>query len=288
MYQHFPRIPRLPRHRLAARVGLAALTLALMLGVITALAGAAYPTSGYAAFTALRKAPTGSTQLTWSPTNHRLTVRLWMTGLAPNSRHPAHIHTGSCARTGGVLYTLPTVYANSAGNAAYTTTLYNVRKGIPRSGWSINVHNGPNLSPAVQFQPIACGNIYNVNPSTRVTQRVRVSLGAASDANQHAWGSTSMWISGRNLVVRVRVGGLAPYSAHAAHIHKGSCARQGGVVYMLKNVVANASGYADGTTVIKGVRTIPRSGWYVNVHRSSNISTQTGFDPIACGNIYAR
>jgi hypothetical protein len=267
---------------------MAALTIALALGVVAALAGAAAPTSAYAAFTSLRKAPTGSVQLTWSPTTHHLTVSLWMTGLAPSSRHPAHIHSGSCAKTGGVLYMLPTVFANSAGNASYTTTLSNVRNGIPRSGWSINVHNGPNLSPATQYQPIACGNIFNATTSTRVTQHASVYLGAASDANQHAWGNTSMWISGNSLVVRVQLGGLAPNSAHAAHIHKGSCARQGAVVYMLRNVVANASGYANVTTVIKGVHSIPRSGWYVNIHRSTNISTQTGFDPIACGTLYAR
>ena len=115
-----------------------------------------------------------------------------------------------------------------------------------------------------------------------------VFLGATSEANQRAWGSTSMWISGNSLVVRVQVGGLVPHSAHAAHIHKGSCASQGAVVYMLRNVVANASGYANVTTVIKGVHSIPHSGWYVNVHRSTNISTQTGFDPTACGNLIAR
>jgi hypothetical protein len=260
----------------------------LALSTVVALAGATYSGSGYAAFASLNKAPSGSTTLTWNPSTHRLAVSLWMTGLAPNSRHPAHIHTGSCANTGGVLYMLPTVLANSAGNASYTTTVFNVRNGIPRSGWSINVHNGPNLSPAVQYQPIACGNIFNPTTSTRVTQRVSVHLGAASDANQHAWGSTSMWISGNSLVVRVQVGGLAPSTAHAAHIHTGSCANQGGVLYMLNNVVANKSGYANVTTVIKGVHSIPRSGWYVNVHRSTNISTQTGFDPIACGNISAR
>jgi len=54
----------------------------------------------------------------------------------------------------------------------------------------------------------------------------------------------------------------------------------------LNNVVANAAGDAHTTTVIPDVEGgIPASGWYVNVHRSTNLTTQTGFDPIACGNV---
>jgi hypothetical protein len=39
------------------------------------------------------------------------------------------------------------------------------------------------------------------------------------------------------------------------------------------------------TTTINNVTSIPSSGWYVNVHHSTVLSTQTGFDPIACGDV---
>ncbi|MGH2481590.1 MAG: hypothetical protein ACRDHW_18205 [Ktedonobacteraceae bacterium] len=39
------------------------------------------------------------------------------------------------------------------------------------------------------------------------------------------------------------------------------------------------------TTTIQNVTGIPSTGWYVNVHRGTDLSTQTGFDPIACGDV---
>lgn len=35
------------------------------------------------------------------------------------------------------------------------------------------------------------------------------------------------------------------------------------------------------------VSSIPTSGWYVNVHRGTMLATQTGFDPISCGNVHS-
>jgi hypothetical protein len=72
---------------------------------------------------------------------------------------------------------------------------------------------------------------------------------------------------------------------HAAHIHAGSCESQGAVVHPLTTVAADASGNANVTTTIDNVSSIPSSGWYVNVHHSTDLSTQTGFNPIACGNV---
>ena len=57
------------------------------------------------------------------------------------------------------------------------------------------------------------------------------------------------------------------------------------VVYMLKNLVGGSDGDATATTVIHGVHSIPEHGWYINVHRTTDLSNQTGFDPISCGNV---
>src|SRR2546430_945203 len=93
--------------------------------------------------------------------------------------------------------------------------------------------------------------------------------------------------SSHTLMVKISLVGLAPNSTHAAHIHHGSCASQGPVVYPLQTVMADASGRASETTTIKNVTSIPSSGWYVNLHHSTVLSTQTGFDPIACGDVRA-
>jgi hypothetical protein len=259
---------------------------ALAAVAVLAFSAWAYPSGDYAAYATLRHAPQGYTTLTWSPQTQSLKVTLWLTGLAPDSGHPAHIHSGTCAHTGGIVYSLPTVYADSAGNASMSTTIRGEWIGIPHDDWSINVHNGPGMGTDAQYEPIVCANVYNPNPYLGDDQYAGSLAGPTPDGSQHAWGSTQLWISGSDMLVRLWMGGLAPYSVHAAHIHSGSCASQGGVVYMLRNVVANASGYSDETTVVHGVTSIPYSGWYVNVHRTTDLSTQTGFDPIACGDVY--
>ena len=268
------------------RIGQAALAVALIATAALALSAWAAPGDAYAGYATLRHAPSGYTRLMWNPQNHSLAVSMWLTGLAPNSVHPAHIHSGDCGNTGGIVYSLPMVYANSSGNASVATTIWGVPGGIPHYGWDINVHNGPGLGTADQYEPILCGNIYNGDTYPLDYQYAGLYLGPTTAANQSAWGNAQLWMSGSDLMVRLQVGGLAPYSVHAAHIHSGSCRWQGGVIYPLKNVVADAYGYSDETTVITGVGGIPYSGWYVNVHNSTYLSTQTGFDPIACGNVY--
>lgn len=268
--------------RLARSAGLLAVLVALAVATMAAAAPAA---GTYQAYASLRHEAHGTAQITWSAGSNRLMVTMRLTGLAPNSTHPAHIHTGSCTQDGPVLYPLANVVANASGIGTSTTTVSGVGGGIPAQGWYINVHNGPGLSPAVQYEPIACGNVFS--PWRGVdSQMSRVWLGAASDPDQHAWGGTQLWIDGDALVVRLWLGGLAPNSRHAAHIHDGSCAYQGGIAYPLNTVVADGTGDAQSTTVIRGVRSIPTGGWYVNVHKGTDLSTQTGFDPIACGNIY--
>jgi hypothetical protein len=216
-----------------------------------------------------------------------LTVTIELTGLAPNSTHPAHIHQGVCTSNGAVIYSLNNVVANAAGNGTSTTTIANIAQGIPASGWYINVHNGPNMTPADQFLPIACGNVNNPNTALTNVQTVKTPLSSANTADQNVSGKASLHLAGKTLTVTVNVHGLTPGSSHAQHIHAGSCENQtpGTILYMLNNLTADSSGNASSTTVINNVSGIPSSGWYINVHRSTDVSTQTGFDPIACGNI---
>jgi hypothetical protein len=165
--------------------------------------------------------------------------------------------------------------------------IHNV-KTIPASGWFVNVHNGPGLVAADEAASIVCNDLAFSNVSPTKTLSVQVPLNAApgSGGSEMASGMTRLALSGSTLTVNLTLSGLQPHSSHAAHIHAGSCLNQGGaVIYPLSNVVAGATGNASETTTIKNVKSIPASGWYVNVHYGTNLATQTGFQPIVCGNV---
>jgi Cu/Zn superoxide dismutase len=96
----------------------------------------------------------------------------------------------------------------------------------------------------------------------------------------------------QTLTVTVNASGLSP-GPHAAHIHDGTCERQGQVLYMLTDLVANSQGKViDAVRVFTNVTTpIPASGWYLNIHQgnSANILIKGNptiyFRPLLCANI---
>jgi CHRD domain len=238
----------------------------------------------------LKHAPTGTATFSWDPSSHTLTVTLKLIGLAPgpNSIHPAYIYEGSCRNQGKRLYQLkPDVEADTHGDATTVTSpISNVMNGIPATGWSVTVYNGPGSSADDQLQ-IVCGDVANPNAVTTAAQSVQVPLNEAppSSVGQSATGTAQLTLSGGTLTVKLTVNKLAPNSTHAVHIHLGSCASQGPVEHPLMTLTADASGNASGTTTIPNVSAIPKSGWYVNVHRTTDMSTSIGFDPIACGDV---
>lgn len=251
---------------------------------------ASTPASGTTTTTAtLKHVPNGTTALSWDPASHTLTVTLKLIGLAPlpDSIHIADIHAGSCSNQGKVLYPLENVVADAHGTATVTSKVSNVMNGIPATGWDVTVYNGPDLSTADRSIPIVCGDVANPNTATTAPQSVQVVLNAAPPASvgQSATGTAQLTLSGGTLTVKLIMNKLAPNSTHAAHIHLGSCASQGPVKYALMTLTADASGNASGTTTIPNVSAIPKSGWYVNVHRTTDLSTSIGFDPIACGDV---
>jgi len=245
------------------------------------------PVGGTSATATLKHQPQGSASLTWDHTSHMLSVQLTLTGLAPGSIHPVQINQGSCSKSGEhdkALYPLVNLSADSHGMASMTSKV-SVPDGIPASGWYVAVHNGPGLSNSDQAQSIACGDVVNHDTSLRSSQAVQVTLQPTDAANQNASGEAQLTLSGHTLKVALTLSGLAPKSEHMAHIHAGTCASQGSVIYSLTPIKADASGKASVTTTIQNVMTIPAQGWYINVHDSTDISTQTGFDPIACGDV---
>lgn len=246
------------------------------------------PVGGTSAAATLKHEPGGTASLSWDHTSRMLTVQLMLSGLAPGSVHPVHIEQGSCSNKSGerdkTLYPLVNVSADTRG-VVNATSKVSVQNGIPASGWYVDVHNGPGLSNTDQAQAIACGSVANRDTSLRSTQTAQVALQPTAGANQDASGGVHLTLSGHTLKVDLTLSGLAPKSEHMAHIHAGTCASQGSVVYSLTPVKADAAGKATVTTTLQNVMTIPAQGWYINVHDSTDMSTQTGFDPIACGDV---
>jgi hypothetical protein len=251
--------------------------------------GSAVPTiQGKQANAKLGHVPTGTSDLKWDAATQTLTVKIRLTGLAPKSTHPGHIHKGDCSVDGAVVFPLNPVVADDTGVGTSETTITGDTKGLPDKAWYINIHDGPTLGSAAEAAPITCGNIVNPNASTSSDQSLHVALGVTPGASQAASGDAKLLLVGDKLTVKISLGGLAPHSTHVAHIHKGSCEIQGGVKYPLNPVVADADGNGTSTTTVDNVTSIPKDGWYVNIHLGGpqdDLKTQTADDPVACGNV---
>jgi CHRD domain len=251
----------------------------LLLALAASTSRGALAKGGRNAAAYLLHTPTGLAQLHYDASRQQLTVSVWLMGLAPNSSHPAHIHLGVCSSNGPIRYPLKNVVANAKGQAAVSTVLAGVAAGIPAGGWYLNVHNGPTLATPAQASALACGVIFNPHRATDVLTL----LGATPDPNQHASGVTRLSLTGQDLTVSLEVTGLVPNSRHAAHVHAGTCLSTGGILYDLSPLVADAQGHASKTLVFHGVASIPPLGWDVNVHLGTDLSSQTGYDPVLCG-----
>ena len=232
----------------------------------------------------LQHSPAGSAQLAWNPTSHALTVDITLLGLAPSSKHPAHIHTGSCTKEGGDLYPLHDVLANEEGIGTSTSTINGVTEGIPASGWYINIHNGPAMASDQESLSISCGNIVNPNQKATSAQNLHIPLAASTAPNQAATGDAQLKMASGTLTVVLSLRGLKPGTIHAAEVHAGGCGNQGKILYTLKPIVADKTGKGSTTTVIPGVPSAPEA-WYLTVHQTQDLTTQTGSDPIACGDV---
>jgi hypothetical protein len=86
------------------------------------------------------------------------TVTIKLTGMAPNSSHISHVHTGACAKPGGIAYALQQVVADSSGAATVTSTV-SVDYAIPAGGWYVNVHHGPDFTAPANGPSISCGDL---------------------------------------------------------------------------------------------------------------------------------
>ena len=235
--------------------------------------------------------PSGTVMLSWDPQTKNVTAKLQMVGFTPGSSHAMHIHQGSCAAQGDVLVPFPDVTANDGGAIDTTVTSSQPSAAGLAAGTFLNIH----LAPAAQlgapgslgYTPISCADITPA-ASTAVT------MAPPPQPGQHPQGSAKLIYdpAKKTLSVDATASGLVAGSAHAVHIHLGSCDSQGAVKYPLNDLVASPTGSAETTTVIQNVEQAPpASGWYINVHLGSSSQIQQNgqptlyFQPIICGNV---
>lgn len=88
-----------------------------------------------------------------------------------------------------------------------------------------------------------------------------------------------------SFTVTIQLTGLVPLSSHASHVHIGSCASPGGIAYALLQVIADSQGQATATTRVTEDYSLPRTGWYVNVHLGPNVNESEYAPSVSCGDL---
>lgn len=259
-----------------------------ILGLATVVATLACAAPSMAAVpTPLGAMPSGSVTLHRTSSGN-LAISMSALGLTPGSAHTVALSTGRCNATSGGS-AVRRVQADASGqlqsgfqvsrrqsaNAASVSLLL----GTPAS-------SGGGVNPD---RPIACANIPQ-SLKGNVQLALRSTLGWGSQLS----GSFTVTYdaAAQSLTVDVSARGFVPGSSHAAHIHEGSCQKQGAVVYMLTDLVANASGTIHATRTVTGVSTAPpASGWYLNIHLGNSNQILAGgnptlaFQPLLCGDV---
>ncbi len=218
----------------------------------------------------------------------QLTVQLATFGMTPGSSHTVELlgPAGSAPLTQfAALTASPAGQGNMTLGSSYLAS-------IP-AGSRLVILNG-SQGGSVANEPIAETSQLTGNVSGQVftLNAVEVSPAGTSYGTPGGQGTITYDPGAHTLTVTVQASGLTPGN-HAAHIHLGSCASQGGVQYMMMDLVANSQGkIVDETRVISGVTApIPASGWYLNIHQGDSATIlQNGqptidFRPLLCSGI---
>jgi hypothetical protein len=86
-----------------------------------------------------------------------VTIELHITGLAPDSSHVSHVHSGTCQKADGIIFALNQVVVDGNGEANTKTTLQ--AKYPPATGhWYVVVHAGPDMQGS-NAAYLLCGNL---------------------------------------------------------------------------------------------------------------------------------
>jgi hypothetical protein len=258
-----------------------------VLAVTTALAGLVAAAPALAASpTPLGSMPTG-TLTVHHTSRHGLSIGLSAFGLTPGSSHEVGLSMALCvASTGG-----SGVHVAQADGSGQLNAHFNVRGRKARNAASVSLllgtpgASGGGVSPT---KVIACANMPDpLQGTAQVPLKSKLGWGS----NLSGSFSTTYDAAAQTLTVAVTARGFVPGSTHAAHIHQGTCQAQGGVVYMLPDLVADASGDIHAVRTVTGVTSPPASGWYLNIHLGDSNQILSGgnptlaFQPLLCANV---
>ena len=141
------------------RLGRLLLALALVGALATAFAGTALAQTAAMATlmpTTAASRVSGAATLTAQGGQTMVTVRI--TGGTPNSTHPNHIHSGSCANIGGIVHELNILSTDAQGNATATTLVNAALPSLTGGNFSVQAHAGPGMpTPGVTCGTIVAG-----------------------------------------------------------------------------------------------------------------------------------
>jgi len=242
----------------------------------------------------LRAQPSGTVALSVDPQTKMVSAKVNMLDFTPGSSHAMHIHQGSCAAQGDVLVSFPDITANSEGVVDTTVTSSQPSANGLAAGTSLNIHLASSTQlgnpGSLGFSSISCADISSTEPGM-------LTMAAPPQPGQHPQASVQAIHDPvqRTLTVTVTASGLAPGSAHAEHLHRGSCGSPkplpaGKLEYPIDDLVGSPTGTGEITKVFSNVdETL--AGWYLNVHLGSSDQIFQDkqptfyFQPILCGEI---
>ena len=186
-------------------------------------------------------------------------------GLTPKGAYMVRIQSGACGTTGSIKYTLPTLIADTAGDAMAIGAISAMS--VPAPGFSLIV-------VASNKKVVSCGDLQKPN---LVVHLKGVSGSAASGTALillHAPVNGVTEKLGTQVIIYAT--GLQPKTAQPDHIHAGLCGKPSPVTYALLTLVPDAKGRAVGGSGITDI--IPTTGVSIHIHDSA-------FKLVACGNI---
>jgi hypothetical protein len=125
--------------------------------------------------------------------------------------------------------------------------------------------------------------LFLVSVSLAAAQASPVNVSLAAVNNSGVTASATVAQSGNGIKVDITFKGFAPNSAHAGHIHQGSCQQQGPVKFPLPSVTADANGNGTVSATLTNVTfaEVTNGQYYLNYHVADNPPG----DGITCGNI---
>ena len=239
---------------------------------------------------ALRAMPAGTVTF-GHDTQGRTDATFAVTGLTPGSAHSIWL-----VRNGIPFADLDNLTANGVG--AVDTTVYSLHAGYLPRGTELELLEGTaglfGQHNALAATPIAHTSELPADPRGRMPLLAEdITTAGVHEGLLRGSATITVHPAQHTVTVTVDATGFNPGS-HAAHLHSGSCASQGGVWLMLPDLTADAHGriHQSVTQPLPANATgVPGTGIYLNIHQGdmnsilSNGSPTLSFRPLLCGNV---